>query len=409
MGCASGGSPSFTGCQVLSESSVEGTDQVGGFIGYHKVSGGNVNTCSSAATVKGADNVGGFVGACAGGVFKGARANANAQSSCKASGNVSGDGALGGFVGKAEGGSFDCCDATGTVSANATCVGGFVGESAGSLSYAHCRYWGTEVKSIYSGDDDVNIGGFCGGIKEAFTGSFSKCWVSQGGSGLSINSSNSKSRVGGFVGTIGVNTNSGADNLGKIEKCRVHKATVSGGKYTGGFAGVSYVNIEQCCVTGKTDISSTKDAVGGFAGYQQFNGISYCYTLNNAKGNTSSSANVGGMVGTAKSTTIQECYVGGTTVTGKSTSTGSFIGTAEFGRQDKCIAWVETGWYGNNTSGKESTYTNCHRKQNDSGKYVSTYANSYGWATSIWNVSDFSTVNKNDFGLKETETILDLN
>lgn len=383
----------------MASGSVTSQNSTGGFIGA--CAGGTVSNNITSMAVSGTAFTGGFVGYCTGGSFTGIRANSNAQSTCKASGDVNGSYGVGGFVGRNNSSAtFDCCDALGTVTGSGYGVGGFVGSSTGDGSYSHCRYWGTSVESTIS-SGDARVGGFCGSTMDAdgnympFTGSFSKCWVSQGGQGLTVKSTKNMPRVGGFIGSLG--TNVAADNTGMIEKCRVHKATVNGGQYTGGFAGVSYGDISQCCVTAGS-VTATGASVGGFAGYQQYNTIRNCYTTTNV---SSSKSNIGGMVGNIKKgTTVEYCYVGSITIGGEGSYQGSFIGIGESGAtQNKCIAWVEKGWQG---SGTES-FTECHRKKgNDS--YISTWATTYGWDTDIWNIPS----NSNSVSLKETETIMDL-
>lgn len=405
IGKADGGAASFKDCQVLTGSSVSGNNNVGGFIGYSNQASTFTN-CVTAATVSGNECVGGFGGLVALGSFFGTRANSDARSTCISTGSVTATGnKTGGFVGSATGGSFTCCDAAGTVESEGINVGGFVGSSSGSLSYSYCRYRGTLVKTTSSAAD-INLGGFCGGISDAFTGSFSKCWVSQGGSGLTINSTNNKQRVGGFIGSIG--TYAGANNTGTIEKCRVHKAAITGGTYTGGFAGVSGISYSQCCVTGGS-VTAAGYAVGGFVGYQRTDSgsqsIQNCYVTTTPIKSTNNNK-VAGMAGYNKNTSYTNCYVGAVAIQFKSgtANNGLFIGDANTSTSTSgCISWSNTDlpWFGNGTC---STSSDGYHTKQTTDTYVSSWATTFAWSTDIWNIPS----NSNSVSIKETETLMEL-
>lgn len=385
----------ISNCAVTSVT-VSGKGTVGGFVG--SISNGTFTNCTTTGTATGTSNVGGFAGQISGGSLSGTRTNKNAESTCIAKGDVTGSGDnVGGFVGNATGGSFTCCDATGKVSSGGKYVGGFVGLSTGNLNCQHCRYWGTEVKTT-SNEDAVCLGGFCGAITGSFTGTIRKCWVSQGSSGLAVNSTNKKARVGGFIGQIGAASDEG--NTGTFTQCRAHKVTVTGGMDTGGFVGVSYVNISQSCTTGGS-VTSNNTFVGGFAGYQQYKTIDYCYSTNNVTGGSGNNNYVGGMFGYAESVTVSYCYVGGVTLSGK--ERGSFIGSAKNGSQDHSISWIKIKWIGSNNG--SSTDSTCHRyadSDDTNSRTIYYWANEYGWgSTGIWTIQTGENPT-----MAETETIM---
>lgn len=367
VGIVGNASCTFMNCQVTGTTKVEQTStaSTGGFVGYDK-SGAKYEGCIvSGTSVSGQDNVGGFVGQSAAGQYKD-------------------------------------CESKGDVTASGRNVGGFVGNAEGAFTFDHCIYRGTKVESTYNDSEYIQVGGFCGGVTNAFTGKFTRCWITAGSLQTLVKSTNNKLAVGGFIGRVG--TNVANDNTGIIEKCRIHRTQVEGGGYTGGFVGISYVNITECCTTdagGMANVISNGNSVGGFAGYQQNNTISYCFNdLTKIEG----AKYVGGFVGNAKNTDITESYVGEATLTGGSI-VGAFIGTATNGKQIRCISWIMKDWYGANDKSSDES---CHRKSDsDSNNYVATYAAKYSWDTTIWNVDDFSKSKSNSFHLRSTLSYTD--
>ena len=342
-------------------------------------------TVTNSIVNNGFDNNGGLVGCLNCGTIE------NVKVAC----SVSGQNNVGGFVGQTVAGQYIDCESKGEVTATGRNVGGFVGKAEGAFTFDHCIYRGTKVESSYNGTEWLHIGGFCGGVENAFIGEFTRCWLTASNLQTSVTSSENKQGIGGFIGRVG--TNVATDNTGLIEKCRIHRTKVTGGGYAGGFVGISYVNITQCGVTdggSMANVISNGNSVGGFAGYQQNNQISYCYNdLTKIEG----VKYVGGFVGNAQNTTITESYVADAELSG--TSKGSFIGNAKNGRQERCISWITSAWYGANSG---STDSDCHSKDDkDDGKYVTTYAALYKWDTNIWNV-DFSQSKSNLFHLKST-------
>lgn len=309
---------------------------IGGFIGLSE--GGNVTNCKAYTDITAVANyVGGFFGHMNGGEVTG----------CKSYGTVRGPSYIGGFAGQISAattlsGNESRC----SITATGTYIGGFAGRIVGSVSLTNCKYYNGRVWTNIGENTASYVGGFAGYIgatNEAFTGTISGCLVS----GATIDSikykddgktpNTSGTWVGGFAGGIGHSTP--ANNTGTIELCRVHSTKPSGGQYTAGFAGVSYVAISKCCTTGGSDglVHGYGASVGGFVGYQQGRSLEYCYSTVNVE--TSNKNNVGGFVGQAKATTITECYSSGS-ITGTSGSTGGVIGyLLQNSSLKRCIRW----------------------------------------------------------------------
>ena len=376
---------------IINNANVSGSKNIGAFAGIV----GNASSTFTDCQVTGNTILNQTVNSSTGG-FVGYDRSGATYTRCKAFvSSVSGQDNVGGFIGQTVAGQYTDCESKGEVTAKGRNVGGFVGNAEGAFTFDHCIYRGTKVESTYDDSEYNQVGGFCGGVETAFTGKFTRCWLTAGASQTIVESKNDKRGVGGFIGRVGTNT--ADDNTGTIEKCRIHRTQVEGGDYTGGFVGVSYVTITQCGVTdggSMANVISNGNSVGGFAGYQQNNQISYCYNdLTKIEG----VRYVGGFVGNAQNTTITESYVADAELSG--TSNGSFIGNAKNGTQKKCISWIKNDWYGANTG---STNSDCHSKDDgDDGKYVTTYAALYEWDTNIWNV-DFSQSKSNLFHLKST-------
>ena len=323
-------------------------------------------------------------------------------SGCDGTGSVSGNRNVGGFVGMASGGAgFAHCRAYASVSASEYNVGGFVGYSEGAESYSDCYYRGTSVTSSYEGDAEtpdnrqVNLGGFAGMVgddEHAFTGSITDCHVIAPGNTVvhvTVTDANKPTRVGGFVGRIGIQ--SGVGNTGRFEACHCHMVQPTGSRYVGGLAGVSYVNISKCYTTGASDgvvVASTGEC-GGLVGYQVFNKIEYSYSTVSVSC-ANSVYDVGGLVGKAKTATLEQCYACGT-VSGKNSSTGGVVGKLEGSSTAKqLISWSKdasvaaTRYYGSKDSSVviatllDGTTNSCYSKPKGS-RYFSSVAHNLEW------------------------------
>ena len=387
---------------------------IGGFCG-RALSGATLDNCNVSGAITGGGYTGGFVGIVASdasiiisncqvlsgttvtgnntpslGGFAGAFLNGTCNSNTTYANVSGGSSYTGGFVGYAvPGGKFSYCHARGTVSSNNTYVGGFVGQAGGASEFVHCRYWGTEVKSTYNSSNDLCLGGFCGGVTDAFTGKFEQCWVSQGSSGLSVTSTNNKPRVGGFIGQLG-SSNSSA-NTGTFHQCRAHKVTVQGGQYTGGFAGVSYATIEECCISGGSNVNGNGNSCGGFIGYQQYGNVTNCYSTSPLKLATGRSY-VGGLIGNCQNSIVSYSYCTGfVDNTSGVSERGGFIGHAASVYVEYCIASQETAFCG--TSYSSESGKNHRKTSSESDFTVKKWATEYGWdTTDIWTTDNTPTL-----------------
>ena len=379
---------------------ITGGGYTGGFVGFVS-SNANINISNnqvlSGTTVTGNNtpSLGGFAGA-----FRNGTCSNN-----KTYANVSGGANYtGGFVGYANpGGSFTKCFAYGTVSSNNTYVGGFVGQAGVAASFVKCRYGGTKVESTYNSSADLCLGGFCGGVPvdASFTGKFEQCWVSQGSSGLEIKSTNNKSRVGGFIGQIG--KSDGTGNTGTLHQCRVHKATVTGGQYTGGFVGVSYTSIEECCASGNAStsnrdyyVAANGNSCGGFAGYQRFGSIANCYSHSPVKV-TAARSHVGGFIGNCNDANITYSYCTGYVDKPDGViNRGGFIGyiKAASGTPtvtiDYCISAQETAFCAMNYNSNSGKNHRCESGGETPAFTVRKWATDtdYNWSSTYWDLTN---------------------
>ena len=355
-----------------------------GFVG--EMGGGEVKDCTAYVTVTGVKSqIGGFIGLMAGGEVTG----------CKSYGTVSGPGTIGGFFGEVSGattitGNESNC----AVTATSSYVGGFAGRLAGSVSCSDCYHKNGKVCSSIGGNAESFVGGFAGYIgnkAEAFTGTITRCYVNNAiVESVKYNGSSAQSSgtwVGGFAGGIGSSTY--ANNTGIVEKCGVFKADKAGGTYTGGFAGVSYVKIEKCRVSGRPTITGYGDSLGGFIGYQQGGHVKYCYSNANPRHNDKKG--VGGLIGTTKTTTVEECYASGNIVFSGSSQTNQGTSGGIIGRitetpviTSRLIRWNDSN-FSNVVGGESSVPSGCYVKTNTDNDFQSV-ATDLGWSAdgTIW-------------------------
>ena len=368
-----------TACTVESVSITNGKHYTGGFVGY--LDAGTIKKCTASGSISSAkSSVGGFAG----------RINSGTLYTNTTSVSVNGVANVGGFVGYANGGSFTSCTASGTVSCSGTNIGGFVGWSDGGTQYTDCTYNGTKVWSSYkpdSGAAAVNLGGFCGTIATPLTATISGCVVSEVTSG--VKSENNQQRVGGFIGNVGTMNN---NNTGLITRCKVHNTPVTGGRYIGGFAGVTYSNISECLVTGAstgTVTCNTSGDCGGFVGYVRYKKVTNSYTT--AHVSASGKSKVGGFVGTLVATNIEYCFTQSDISWGSSGSNhGSFCGWYNSGATIKrSISWTnQSGAFAvDESDSSKGTQDNCYKKASGTYTNIKLAAEALEWSNEIWNLS----------------------
>ena len=110
--------------------------------------------------------------------------------------------------------------------------------------------------------------------------------------------------------------------------------SVSGYRYTGGFAGIIQGTAIECSSSG--DVSGSYGYTGGFAGNTSYGTITKCY----ARGNVNSTiSNAGGFIGATIGSDylIDQCYSTGNVVSG-SRDTGGFIGGNTTGVVKNCYS-----------------------------------------------------------------------
>ncbi|MBQ7604009.1 MAG: hypothetical protein IJU75_03555 [Clostridia bacterium] len=285
----------FTSC--IFNGSVNGKDDVGGFIGIIETGGSDLSfdSCTNNGRVSGRNLVGGFVG------FTYNTGIELSFEECLNSGAVSGASYVGGFVGDLYGSgtsaSFVGCVNDGALTGSGGYIGGFVGTIEASASEGLTFDSCTNIGDVNAAG--TNIGGFIGGLFSAFDISFGSC-LNAG----AVRSSKTTGNVnaGGFVG----------GKLGgslEVRSC-MNQGDVSANQVVGGFVGevkgnCTTVFIDSLNAGALTTVNSGY-IMGGFVG--QYDGtetvtVTRCVNVGNIHSNQPN--NDGGFT----------CYVGGGTVT----------------------------------------------------------------------------------------------
>lgn len=327
---------------VSLQGTVVGESYVGGLVGinYH----GTLRNCTSAVAVQGNRNgidenndiglIGGLVGGNYGSILD-SSATGSVTYTATSKGSM-----VGGLIGRQSNTSntdsvgwiISGCSARGTVTSSVERTGGFVG-----LANLKAR-----IVSSWA-DGSVNGKDYCGGfVGLNYGGIIEDCYA------LGDVSSPLNKYVGGFVGQNGVSFLRDESKASVIRNCYA-QSSVSGGSWTGGFAGNNYSfgNIEQCSALGEVSLSFYG---GGFSG-GNFGTLIYCRALGNvtalgngngglvgvdgglidrcyARGNVSGTRNLGGLVGFSDQMDISNAY--GTLIR-DSYARGSVTGTTNIG------------------------------------------------------------------------------
>ncbi len=230
---------SFSTCSVEGDSSIQGTQRVGGLIGF--MGGGTVPGSSVAGTVKGKAYVGGFIGSHQYGTITYSRSTASVTT-------VHEPAYIGGFVGYNFEAVINDCLATGTLDLTSVLepkqVGGFVGWTYGNTAlvercYAEGDVLGNTLGAGYGSEGFGGFAGYAGGtIRQCYASGEVLAWE----------------KAGGFAG-VGV---------GLIEDCSASGKTNATSRYSGGFVGIhSMGDIRRCLSTGLVPAGSYR---GGFFG-----------------------------------------------------------------------------------------------------------------------------------------------
>lgn len=340
----------------------------GGFVGYTGYAGANFVRCEvDAATTITAK--GGYTGG-----FVGYATTADAYTSCSTAADVNVQASsVGGFAGWASGSaSFTDCVATGNVTGQRF-TAGFAGV-AENASFMDCRYTGGTITANTT-NTNSRIGGFVGSCIGGV--SFNGCHVSD-----ATVSASGAGRVGGFAGQLG-NNSTGGNNV-HLSQCHVENTSVTGAVNTGGFSGVQYETTTNCYVSGGS-VTANGNNCGGFSAFIQNGDIRHCYTTAAVSGGSNSP--VGGFIGIAYTSDVSYCYAAGS-VSGSGENLASFVGqcakqgdfVAAF---SKCIGWDATlPFCASNTV--DASITDVYSGTEGT---VSAQAANLTWPTTVWNLT----------------------
>lgn len=254
-------------CTVLSN--VEGTNCVGGIVGYTE---GKVIDCNSNGALSGFSKVGGIAGYAAG--------TSSEIRNCTFSGSVTANSApVGGIVGQTDG-LIAGCTMDGSVQGNSGTIGGIAGYAAGSASLiSDCTVSG----SVKAAGGYGYVGGVAGKTDGKITGCVAECSVEASG----------QHYVGGVAGSA--STGSEISNSSS-------SGDISGTGKVGGIAGYTDGEISICINTGNVNGGGSGHA-GGVAGEAGNNGtVSNSFNSGSVSGG--GQGNVGGIVGYASSDTV---------------------------------------------------------------------------------------------------------
>jgi hypothetical protein len=295
----------------FSTSSVDGTDRVGGAVGYNEAPAGVIEHCFSEGNVTGRDYLGGLVGNNEGGKVD----------HCEAHGFVEGGGFVGGFIGYNTG-NVENSSSTGKVNGSGGGVGGFIGRNRfGDVIYCQSES-NTNANGPYSG-------GFTG-INELST--ISNCFSK----GHVVSTSDF---VGGFTGR---------NQFGVITSCYSTGNAGGSGDPVGGFVGSNdESDIDNCYSTGNV---SGDDGVGGFAGVNFDGSISHCYSSGQVQGNS----HLGGFCGSSSGGSISSSFFDNNTSGVISSVGGTGKNTSEMMMK---ATFSSSGWDFNGVWEIISTYT----------------------------------------------------
>ena len=385
---------------TVTESSVTGAKNAGGFAG-HVVTKGTVTGCSVInTTVSGTSYVGGFA----------ARADISGVdkyevpvifTDCVVAGvtvsnNSSSAGSLftGGFVGYTyQAVSFIGCEVKGTI-VNATAaaiqnVGGFVG----GTDYAGANFRNCFVNAATTVNAKGNhVGGFVGyaNVPDAYKDCWSEAKVTNtaeytgafAGYASGASTFTGCSASGDVAGYLHVGGFAGYAENASFSDCRYEGGTITASgttKYThtAGFCGYATtgVTFQGCCVKDAT-LTTTGQRIGGFVGqlgssYNSPNNITLdqCHVENTA---VTGGLNTGAFVG-VQYDNISRSYVSGGSVTAKGAHCGGFSGFSQQGSISNCYSTASTLGGGQNQVGGfigilyDSHVSNCYTAGSLSG------------------------------------------
>ena len=362
---------SFIDCKVKGTTitaTQAAVQNIGGFVGYTGYAGANFVRCEvDDATTVTAN--GGYTGG-----FVGYATISDAYTSCSTAATVNVQASsVGGFAGYASGSAaFTDCVATGNVTGQRF-TAGFAGV-ADNAAFLDCRYTGGTITANTT-NTNSRVGGFVGSCLSGV--SLNGCYVSD-----ATVSASGAGRIGGFAGQLG-NSSGGGNNV-TTSQCSVQNTSIAGGINTGGFSGVQYETTSQCYVSGGS-VTAGGSNCGGFTGFIQNGDIRNCYTTASVSGVSYSP--VGGFVGIAYATDISYSYAAGS-VSGSGENVASFVGQCALQGStvaafSHCIGWNATLPFGaSNEVG--ATFTDVYTGNEGT---VSAQAIAQSWPATVWNLT----------------------
>lgn len=221
-----------------------------------------------------------------------------------------------------------------------------------------------QVNNCDVSDATVSANNIAGGIAALSYGKIEYCTVS---GSSTITAGGTSSRAGGIVGST--SQESGVETSGRLLKCAVDGATISG-VLAGGIAGESSFGIVAQCVANRLNITSStsKESVrlGGIVGYNTRGDVVASYSAYSTIGDASLQAEaMGGIVGYNynESAYVYGCYsthVGFYgSVSGEESGIGSIAGYTS-GHVTSCYAVLPDGITAIKLVGKSTPYTLDH-------------------------------------------------
>jgi len=276
----------------------------------------NVNLVN--ASVTGNDNVGSLIGYHRGGIIKNCNIYGGSVTGLSTSGN------LGGFVGRLLGATSLIINSTvNNVQvrndiASTINIGGFVGLIGGSANISSCGV--NSVNITANGTGSSSVAGFAGRAEAPISKSYATEINVVGGTG---------GYVAGFVGYS-------ATSPAVITESWSTGTVVSGGAYTGGFAGRLAAPITNCYSI--VNVTSSADYVGGFIGFASTSTINNSYSAGLVI-RTVGGSYLGGFTGRLTGGTINSSYYDNQTSNQTDTGKGLGLPTAQMKQQASFINW----------------------------------------------------------------------
>ena len=389
---------------TVTESSIQGKDDVGGLVGRLY---GSVEDAVIDCEVSGGTKIGGLAGSLLSGSLKKSIAAGNVTSryqnvgglvgqmeggnieECSASGDVTHDysatySITGGLVGKMTGGTITLSYASGnvTVKQKGSHVGGLIGEVAASVTLTDNYYEGT----ITGPANTNNVGGLIGNLGGSHTVKIEGC---HSAGTLTVQAGN----VGGLLGQVENTSTTLSDCYSTADVSATGVAgglvarttadlTATGCYATGnvtssGCAGgligeFKKGKVEKCHATGQ--VSSAGNCIGGLIGLCQAEDMNICESY--ATGNvTSSGKYTGGLIGEFKKGKVERCYAEGNVEGSTSNNKGGLIGYINGGKAEIsdsyssgsviCSSYSAAFIGTHNTA--NVTVTNCYTKSSITG------------------------------------------